>query len=308
MRMNHFLTVVWDFDPVLFRLGSLDIRYYGLMWALAILIGAKLFDNFCKREGLPSSVSESIFIYGALATIIGARLGHCLFYEPMRYLSEPWTIVTGFREGGMASHGAAVGLLIGLWLFSRRNRLPYIWSLDRIMIAVGIGGAIVRLGNLFNSEIYGTATTLPWGFEFVRSGAWVRDFADKVPSAVHPTQIYEALCYLATFGVLCWLYYGRDLARRRPGVLFGVGLLGIFLTRFFIEFIKVEQESFEQGWALDMGQWLSIPFIVLGVWMIVRGLRRPEVVPAGASVVSGGSSSATKPAAVHRATLKKRKG
>lgn len=302
--MNHFLTVVWDFDPVLFRLGSLDIRYYGLMWALAILIGAKLFDNFCRREGLPSSVSESIFVYGALATIIGARLGHCLFYEPMRYLSEPWTIVTGFREGGMASHGAAVGLLVGLWLFSRRNRLPYIWSLDRIMIAVGIGGAIVRMGNLFNSEIFGTATTLPWGFEFIRSGAWVRDFADKVPSAVHPTQIYEALCYLATFGVLCWLYYGRDLARRRPGVLFGVGLLGIFLTRFFIEFIKVEQETFEQGWALDMGQWLSIPFIVLGIWMIVRGLRRPEVVPA----VADRGSAAQRPAATHRATPKKHKG
>lgn len=306
--MNHFLTVVWDFDPVLFRLGSLDIRYYGLMWALAILIGAKLFDNFCKREGLPSSVSESIFVYGALATIIGARLGHCLFYEPMRYLSEPWTIVTGFREGGMASHGAAVGLLIGLWLFSRRNKLPYVWSLDRIMIAVGIGGAIVRLGNLFNSEIFGTATTLPWGFEFVRSSVWVREFADKVPSAVHPTQIYEALCYLATFGVLCWLYYGRDLARRRPGVLFGVGLLGIFLTRFFIEFIKVEQESFEQGWTLDMGQWLSIPFIVLGVWMIVRGMRRPEVVPAGVAGAAGRGPAAKGSAAAHRATPKKHKG
>lgn len=111
------------------------------MWALAILIGAKFFDNFCKREGLPSKVSESIFIYGTLATILGARLGHCLFYDPMEYLSRPWTIITGFRDGGMASHGAAIGLLIGLWLFSRKNKLPYVWSLDRIMIAVGIGGA-----------------------------------------------------------------------------------------------------------------------------------------------------------------------
>ena len=157
------LSIVWDFDPVFFSIGSFDIRYYGVMWALAILIGAKLFDNFVKREGLPSSVSESIFIYGTLATIIGARLGHCLFYDPVEYLRQPWTIITGFRDGGLASHGAAVGLLIGLWLFSRRNRLPYIWSLDRIMIAVGIGGAVVRLGNLFNSEIFGTATTLPWG-------------------------------------------------------------------------------------------------------------------------------------------------
>ncbi len=121
----------------------------------------------------------------------------------------------------MASHGAAIGLLIGLWLFSRRNRLPYIWSLDRIMIPVGIGGAIVRLGNLFNSEIFGQATTLPWGFEFVRSHKWVAEFA---PAAVHPTQIYEALCYLATFGILCWLYYKKDTACRRPGILFGMGL------------------------------------------------------------------------------------
>lgn len=214
------LSIVWNFDPVFFSIGSLDIRYYGLMWALAILIGAKFFDNFCKREGLPPKVSESIFIYGTLATIIGARLGHCLFYDPMEYLSKPWTIITGFRDGGMASHGAAIGLLIGLWLFSRKNKLPYIWSLDRIMIAVGIGGAVVRLGNLFNSEIFGMATTLPWGFEFVRSAKWVNEFA---PAAVHPTQIYEALCYLITFGILCWLYYAKDIARRRPGILFGIG-------------------------------------------------------------------------------------
>ncbi len=222
-------------------------------------------------------MSESIFLYGTLATIIGARLGHCLFYDPVEYLSRPWTIITGFRDGGLASHGAAIGLLIGLWLFSRKNKLPYIWSLDRIMIAVGIGGAFVRLGNLFNSEIFGTATTLPWGFEFVRSYKWATEFA---PAAVHPTQIYEALCYLATFALLAWLYYARDMARRRPGVLFGIGLEGIFLTRFFIEFIKTEQEAFERGWTLDMGQWLSIPFILLGVYMIWRGVSQPERVPA----------------------------
>ena len=159
------------------------------------------------------------------------------------------------------------------------------------MIAVGIGGAVVRMGNLFNSEIFGTATALPWGFEFVRSAKWVHEFA---PAAVHPTQIYEALCYLATFGILCWLYYGRDMARRRPGVLFGIGLIGVFLTRFFIEFIKTEQESFEVGWALDMGQWLSIPFILLGVYMIWRGMTRPAVsaaAPGPKAVPGPGSAS-----------------
>ena len=273
--------MTWNFDPVFVTIGSFEIRYYGLMWALAILIGAKFFDNFCKREGLPSRVAESVFLYGTLATVLGARLGHCLFYDPMEYLRQPWTIITGFREGGMASHGAAIGLLIGLWLFSRKNRLPYIWSLDRIMIPVGIGGAIVRLGNLFNSEIFGEATDLPWGFRFVRSHTWIERFGAE-NLAVHPTQIYEALCYLATFGLLCWLYYRKDLARRRPGVLFGIGLIGIFLTRFLIEFIKLEQEQFEEGWLLDMGQWLSIPFVVLGIWMIWRGMTRPETKPAPA--------------------------
>ncbi len=275
--MMHLLSITWNFDPVAFTIFGLEVRYYGLMWVAAILIGARFFDNFCRREGLPSKVSDSIFVYGTVATIVGARLGHCLFYDTMEYLRQPWTIVTGFRDGGLASHGAAIGLLIGLWLFSRKNRLPYVWSLDRIMIPVGIGGAAVRLGNLFNSEIFGVATELPWGFEFLRSNKWLYEYA---PAAVHPTQIYEALCYLATFGLLCWLYYGRDLARRRPGLLFGVGLVGVFLTRFFIECIKTEQSAFEKGMLLDMGQWLSIPFILAGGYMIWRSLARPAVTEA----------------------------
>ncbi len=275
--MMHLLSITWNFDPVAFTIFGLEVRYYGLMWVAAILIGARFFDNFCRREGLPSKVSDSIFVYGTVATIVGARLGHCLFYDTMEYLRQPWTIVTGFRDGGLASHGAAIGLLIGLWLFSRKNRLPYVWSLDRIMIPVGIGGAAVRLGNLFNSEIFGVATDLPWGFEFLRSNKWLYEYA---PAAVHPTQIYEALCYLATFGLLCWLYYGRDLARRRPGLLFGVGLVGVFVTRFFIECIKTEQSAFEKGMLLDMGQWLSIPFILAGGYMIWRSLARPAVTEA----------------------------
>lgn len=264
------LSIVWEFDPVLFSLFGLEIRYYGVMWMLAILMGAKFFDNFCKRESLPNSVSESVFIYGTLATVIGARLGHCLFYDPIGYLSEPWTIITGFRDGGLASHGAAIGLLIGLWLFSRKNKLPYIWSLDRIMIAVSIGGAAVRFGNLFNSEIFGCATTLPWGFEFRSSHLWQAYYQGM---AMHPTQIYEALCYIITFVVLAWLYYRHNMGTRRPGLLFGIGLQGIFLTRFFIEFIKLDQSEFEADWTLDMGQWLSIPFIILGIYIIWKSFQ-----------------------------------
>lgn len=270
------LSINWNPNPELFNLFGISIRYYGLLWAVGIFFAYIIVHYQFRDKKIDEKKFDPLFFYCFFGILIGARLGHCLFYDPMEYLSKPWTIITGFRDGGMASHGAAIGLLIGLWLFSRKNKLPYVWSLDRIMIAVGIGGAVVRLGNLFNSEIFGMATTLPWGFEFVRSAKWVNEFA---PAAVHPTQIYEALCYLATFGLLCWLYYAKDMARRRPGILFGIGLIGIFLTRFFIEFIKTEQEAFEQGWLLDMGQWLSIPFILLGIYMIYRGATQPEVVP-----------------------------
>ncbi len=261
---NSFLAVVWNMDPVLFHIGSFEIRYYGLTWALAFGIGMMLFINFFKREGYSEKMFDSIFWFGTLSTIIGARLGHCLFYEWGYYSAHPVEILN-IRQGGLASHGAAIGLLIGLWLFSRKNHMPYIWSLDRIMIAVAIGGAGIRLGNLMNSEIYGVETDLPWGFIFTRVG-------ETVPK--HPTQIYEALCYLVLFFILLWLYYRKDMGRRRPGVLFGVGLIGIFLSRFFIEYIKNPQEEFEQHMALMMGQWLSIPFIVLGVVVIVLACRR----------------------------------
>ena len=281
--MIHQLFVVWNFNPVLFSIGSFDIRYYGVMWAIALLLGGYMFNRFCKRENLPQSVADSIFIYGVLATVIGARVGHCLFYEPDYFLRHPIAIITEIRNGGMASHGAAVGLLIGLWLFSRKNRLPYIWSLDRIMIPVAIGGAIVRLGNLFNSEIVGNVCDVPWGFKFMR--LYPNFLVEDIP-VQHPTQLYEALCYVITFIVLAYMYFRKDWGRKRPGLLFGTGLEGVFLTRFIIEFVKEEQEAFEKGMLLDMGQLLSLPFILLGIWMVVRALRRPEVVSAPLTAVS----------------------
>lgn len=272
--MIHQLFVVWDFNPVMLSIGSFEIRYYGLMWAIALLLGGLMFNRFCKKEGLPQTLADSIFVYGVLATVIGARVGHCLFYEPDYFLPKPWAIITEIRNGGMASHGAAVGLLIGLWLFSRHNKMPYIWSLDRIMIPVAIGGAIVRLGNLFNSEIIGNVCDVAWGFKFVRLYPHLP--VELVP-VQHPTQLYEALCYVITFIVLAYMYFAKDWGRKRPGLLFGVGLEGIFLTRFIIEFVKVEQEAFEKGMILDMGQLLSIPFVVLGGWMIWRAFKNPEI-------------------------------
>ena len=274
--MTNFLAVVWDFDPVFFSIGKFEVRYYGVMWALAILLGAIFFYRFCKRENLPTKYADSIFLWGVIATVVGARLGHCFFYEPAYYLQHPLEIFA-IRDGGLASHGAAIGLLIGLWGFSRKNKLPYLWSLDRIMVPVGVGGALVRLGNLFNSEIYGGPTELSWGFEFIRDSEWARPLAEGGGGSLpaHPTQIYEALFYLLTFGLLCWMYYRKDYGRRFPGVMFGVGLIGVFLSRFLLEFIKRPQVGFEEDMMLNMGQWLSLPFIIAGIAMIIYGFRHP---------------------------------
>lgn len=269
--MGTFLSVVWDIGPEIFKVGEFELRWYGLTWALAFGLGMLFFANFIKREQLPPKALDSIIWYGLLSTIIGSRLGHCLFYAPEYYLSHPLEILKVW-EGGLASHGAALGLLLGLWLFSRRNKLPYVWSLDRIMVPVTVGGAAVRLGNLMNSEIYGKPTGSDWGFEFVRDPQWLENSPQGLP--VHPTQIYEAACYLITFLILIWLYYGRDEGRRRPGVMFGVGLIGVFLTRFLIEYVKNPQADFENGMSLMMGQWLSIPFVLLGIFMIVWAYRK----------------------------------
>lgn len=274
-------------------MGSLDIRWYGLMWALAILAAERVCHFTFKHEGLPPRTLESAFIWIVLGTFIGARVGHCLFYEPETYLPEPWRIITDIRDGGMASHGATIGIILGIWFFVKRNHLPFIWGLDRIAIVAPLSGAIIRLGNLFNSEIVGYATDAPWGFKFVYHDArqaWMQ-FGGDVPAEIidmiparHPAQLYEAICYLLTFVIILTLYYRKDLGRRRPGMLFGIAMIGIFLTRFFLEFLKERQVDFEAGMALDMGQLLSIPFIILGVYMIFRAMRRPAVTDVDAVV------------------------
>ena len=265
------LSVVWNFDPVLFSIGSLDIRYYGLMWALAILIGAKFFDNFCKREGLPSKVSESIFIYGTLATIIGARLGHCLFYDPGQYLTSGKGFVemllpikflpgggwkfTGYE--GLASHGGTLGLMIALWLYCRKTKLHYMDVVDMIAVATPVTACFIRLANLMNSEIIGKPTDVPWAFVFER--------VDMLPR--HPGQLYEAIAYLILFFIMFYLYknYSKKLHR---GFFFGLCLAYIFTFRFFIEFVKENQEAFEDHMMFNMGQWLSVPFIIIGIYFM----------------------------------------
>ena len=263
---------VWDVHPTLFTIGPVEVRYYGLMWALGFIISAYIISNIMKREGYPEKTFDSFFWYTLLSTVIGSRLGHCLFYAPGYYLTHPIEILY-IHQGGMASHGAAIGLLIGLWLFSRKNKIPYIWSLDRIGILVAISGALVRIGNFMNSEIFGRPTSLPWGVEFVMSNEW-NALYKGLPC--HPTQLYEALAYLIIFVVFLWLYYRKNLAQRRPGAMFGIFLIALFGIRFLIEFIKNPQEDFEVGMILNMGQLLSIPFIVAGCVLLYRAYRVPE--------------------------------
>lgn len=258
------LAITWDVNPIFFSLGDFQVAYYGLTWALAFILGIWLFGKMSKREEFDPKMVDSAFIIMFLSTLIGARIGHCFFYEPMHYLENPWEVLN-IRQGGLASHGAAIGLLIGIWIFTSKWKVPYIWMLDRIGIVVAIGGACIRMGNLLNSEIYGTETTLPWGFIFVRAG-------ETMP--MHPTQIYEAIMYMVTFAVLAHMYW-RTRASERRGEMFGVFLIMLFGSRFLIESIKQVQETFEQSMTLNMGQILSIPFVVAGVAILIWSLTRP---------------------------------
>ncbi len=271
----NLLAIVWDFDPTFIEIFGFEIRWYSLSWVAALLFGGWLFSYFCKREGKPEEVSDRAFMYIALGTIIGARLGHCLFYEPMEYLREPWRIITGIREGGLASHGAAIGIILGIWLSSRKSKVSVWWTADRLGIIAPFSGAMIRLGNLCNSEIIGNETTVPWGFKFMRL---YPNWPEQAVPVCHPTQLYEALAYILCFTVLFLLYRKTSVAKRE-GFIFGGALVGIFLPRFIIEFVKIDQVAFEQGMTFNMGQWLSIPFIIIGTLIMIWAWYRYKAAP-----------------------------
>lgn len=249
--------IIWDVNPEIFSIGQFAVRWYGPLFASGFVFGYFIIGNIFKKEKISPKMLDTVTTYMVVGTVIGARLGHCLFYEPAYYLSDPIKILKVW-EGGLASHGAAIGILIALWLFARKVNKPYIWTLDRIVIVVALAGFFIRMGNLMNSEIYGVETTLPWGFIFVRWGETV---------GKHPTQIYEGLSYLAIFVLLYMLYrkYGPTI---KPGLIFGLFLSTLFFMRFLIEFIKEPQVGFEETMALNMGQILSIPFILAGLYLL----------------------------------------
>lgn len=261
MLLNY---IVWNVDPEIFKIFGFSIRWYGLLWASGIWVALMITQRVFKSEGLPDKWLDKLFIYTVVATIVGARLGHCLFYNPAYYLANPLEILN-FRQGGLASHGAAVGIIISNWLYHKNvAKRGYIWVFDRLVMGVALAGALIRFGNLMNSEIYGGPTTLPWGFVFVRDGQ---------TEPMHPTQIYEMLYCLITFAII-WILHKKKQALKRTGLIFGVFLVGVFLSRFLIEFIKNDQEAFEQDMIINMGQTLSLPLIIWGIWLIVRSLTQ----------------------------------
>lgn len=263
--------IVWNANPVLID-SFVTVRWYGLMFAIGFMIGYEIVARMFKHEGAPESWVGILLIWTVAGTIIGARLGHVFFYEWDIYSQHPLDIFKVW-EGGLASHGGAIGVILGVFGFSyfttKRNPL---WTFDRLVVPIALVGGLIRLGNLMNSEIYGGPTDLPWGFMFVRSRMW-HALYEGVP--VHPTQIYEALVYFALFALLMWMYWRKN-AEERQGLIFGVFLIGIFLPRFIIEFIKNDQVAFEANMTLNMGQLLSIPFVVAGIILVIWAMTHPR--------------------------------
>jgi len=249
----------WNVDPDIFQLGPFTIRWYGLLFAAGFIIGYQIMMYVFRKEKRNESHLNDLIWYMILGTVIGARLGHCFFYNPSYYLANPLEILQVWK-GGLASHGAAIGILLAIYFFvNKRKEYSYLWLIDRIAITVALGGSFIRLGNLFNSEIIGKATDVPWAFVFVS--------VDNVPR--HPAQLYEAISYLLVFIILLVVYM-KNNNKLKNGFMLGLFLILVFGFRFIVEFFKENQTFFEQGMALNMGQLLSIPFFLFGIYLLVR--------------------------------------
>ncbi|MCE2495156.1 MAG: prolipoprotein diacylglyceryl transferase [Flavobacteriales bacterium] len=257
--------ITWIVEPEIFpNVDWLPVRWYGLMFAFAFFFGYTIVQRMFVYEKLNEKWLDGLLIYTMVGTIVGARLGHVFFYD-WEYYSQNLGEIIMINNGGLASHGAAIGIILSLYLWSRKySKKSVLWILDRIVIVVALAGFFIRMGNLFNHEIIGVASDVPWAFIFTK--AYVAD--PLTPR--HPAQLYEALCYLAIFIVMIRQYY-RSNWKDLQGFFFGFFLVAIFWVRFFVEFIKENQVEFEEGMALNMGQWLSIPAVLVGAYFMYRG-------------------------------------
>jgi len=259
--MHH---LVWNVDPAIVSFGPFTVRWYGLLFALGFLVGFQVMAQIYRAERRPFENLSSLLSYVMLGTIIGARLGHVLFYQPDYYLVRPWEIPMVWH-GGLASHGGFAGVIIALYLYLRKHRdMSFIELADRLAIACLPAATMIRIGNFFNSEIIGRPSDLPWAIVFAR--------VDDLPR--HPAMLYEAAAYLVFF---CALYvaYWRTRIIQFPGRVFGITLATCFFARFMIEFVKENQVPFENHLPLNMGQLLSIPFILTGIVLIYASSRTP---------------------------------
>lgn len=267
--MDILSAIIWNQSPDIFSvdipvLGTLTIRWYGLLFASSFLVGQYIIFKIFKAEGKPEADVEALTLYMIVATLVGARLGHCLFYQPDYYLAHPLEILKVW-EGGLASHGATVGILLGIYLYSRsRPDQSYLWVLDRIVIVVALAGMFIRMGNLFNSEIIGLPTDVPWGFVFVKLN---EDFAR------HPAQLYEAISCVLLF-LFLFMLWNKTKEKTPEGRLFGIFVVVLFSLRIFYEFLKENQVDFEKGLPLNMGQILSIPMVLIGILVVIRSFRK----------------------------------
>ncbi len=280
--------VEWNVSREIFSIGPITLRWYSLMFMLAFLSGYYLMRRFFRQEGKPVEDVEDLFLYTFVATVVGARLGHVLFYSPGYYFSNPIEILK-IWEGGLASHGAAIAIPIALYLYSKKHPgQPFLWVVDRVVIVVALAGSFIRIGNLFNSEIVGSPTTMPWGFKFPQYEILHQTQYMNNPIPRHPAQLYEAIAYLIIFFVLYRLYQNKKAGTER-GLLFGSFLVGVFGFRFFVEYCKEVQEGWEAALAVQMGQIVSSPLVVLGIWLIVRAKK------SGSPEVESDASAATQP-------------
>lgn len=265
------LAIHWHVDPVLIHLGSFGIRWYSLLFVLGFVIGWYIFKWFFRREGIPEKLLDPLLYTLLICTIVGARLGHCIFYQPDYYFGSWQGFLEIFQpwKGGLASHGGTIALFLGMWWFSahygKKHDFDYVWIIDHLAIAVALTGSLIRLGNLFNSEIYGPVTSQPWGVIFEIRG-------ETEPR--HPTQMYESITYMALFIIMMCLYKFK-LDKLHRGFFIGFFLVGCFGMRFIIEYFKEANKYFDLGFTtINIGQALSIPFIILGIAFLIYAAVR----------------------------------